>query len=276
MSTGKNNDQLIILWLSLSLATLIVIASSIGIYTPDFYSKETLNWQTQSAGQDIIDLVLIVPVLISSALLTFVNKKIATFLWGGVLLYLIYTFTIYCFDVHFNKLFVVYCLTLGLSFYSLIYFLQIQVHERLVKDVGNRLVIKVTGTYFLVISGLFYLLWLGEIVPAVVQGAVPPSVLESGLPSNPVHIIDLSVVLPGIFITGLLLLKMKPFGFILTPVLLTFFILMDITIGFLTVMMNEEGLGGNLAVTGMMGLLALFSLALLIWYLQTYGKNSNQ
>lgn len=52
----------------------------------------------------------------------FVNKgSVKAFLvWSGVLLYLIYAYVIYAFDVHFNSLFLVYVAILGLSFYALI------------------------------------------------------------------------------------------------------------------------------------------------------------
>ena len=52
----------------------------------------------------------------------FVNKgSVKAFLvWSGVLLYLIYAYVIYAFDVHFNSLFLVYVAILGLSFYALV------------------------------------------------------------------------------------------------------------------------------------------------------------
>lgn len=268
-----NSQVKTIVRISVPLIVLVALTSCIGIFVPDFYHKETLNWQTQSLGQDILNLVLIVPGLIVVTFLTFSNRRIATLLWGGVLLYLVYTFVIYCFDVHFNRLFIAYCLGLGLSFYSFIYFLYTQINERIATDFGNALVIKVIGIYFLVLSTLFYLLWLGEIIPAITNNTTPKSLLDVGLPTNPVHIIDLSVILPGIFTTGIFLLKKKRIGFILAPVILVFFILMDITIGFLIVMMKEKGLPVNLWLTSVMGMLALFSLVLLIGYLRSLNKN---
>jgi len=273
MLAASNSQAKTIVRFSVPLIVLVALTSCIGIFVPDFYHKETLNWQTQSLGQDILNLVLIVPGLIVVTFLTFSNRRIATLLWGGVLLYLVYTFVIYCFDVHFNRLFIAYCLGLGLSFYSFIYFLYTQINERIATDFGNALVIKVIGIYFLVLSTLFYLLWLGEIIPAITNNTTPKSLLDVGLPTNPVHIIDLSVILPGIFTTGIFLLKKKRIGFILAPVILVFFILMDITIGFLIVMMKEKGLPVNLWLTSVMGMLALFSLVLLIGYLRSLNKN---
>lgn len=179
-------------------------------------------------------------------------------------MYLTYTFLIYCFAIHFNKLFVVYCLCLGLSFYAFALFLFAIIKEKIKISVENKTLLRFTGIYFIVIAVLFYLLWLSEIIPSILENKIPKSVTEAGLFTNAVHVIDLSVVLPAIFITGILLLKRNTLGFILTPMLLTFFVLMDITIGMLTVIMKMKGLDTELSVAVIMALLALLSLMLLI------------
>jgi hypothetical protein len=122
------------------------------------------------------------------------------------------------------------------------------------------------GVYFLIISVLFYFLWLSEIVPAIISATVPKSVSDAGLFTNAVHVIDLSIVLPCIFITGVLVLKRNILGFILAPIMLTFFILMDITIGFLAIMIKIQGVGSDLYVASIMGLLAVISSFLLALY----------
>jgi hypothetical protein len=258
--------QKYIIALSVPLAILIIIVSLVGIYTPDFYAKETQNWQVQSIGQDIINLVFITPVLLVSSLLAARNWKPGRHLWGGALLYLIYTFTIYCFDVHFNKLFVLYCLILGFAFYAFLYFTFQRLREPTLYTTS--LVRKIVGIYFISISVLFYFVWLSETMPAVIANSVPKTLEQAGLPTNPVHVIDLAIILPGIFMTGIFLLKNKKLGHILTPTMLMFFILMDVTIASLSAMMQQGGLEGRFLLTIIMSILALFSLALLIWYLR--------
>src|SRR4051812_42515598 len=103
----------LILALSLSLSGLVVIASCAGLLTPGFYAAESLNWQAQSVGQDMVDLFLVVPCLLITSVRAYKGSRTAAKLWGGVVFYLTYTFVLYCFDVHFNRLFVVYCICLG-------------------------------------------------------------------------------------------------------------------------------------------------------------------
>ncbi len=257
-----------ILKLSIPLAGLVIIVSCVGLFTPEFYSAETLNWQSQSLGQDMIDLFLVVPCLILFSILAYRNKRSARVIWGGVVLYLTYTFVIYCFDIHFNKLFIIYCFCLGLSFYSFIYFLFTLYSERKIENLENKPINRIISIYFICISVVFYFLWLSEILPSIFYNTIPKSIKEAGLPTNAVHVIDLSVFLPSIFLTGILLLKRKPLAYILTPILLTFFVLMDITIGMLVVVVRLKGLESNLILTGGMGVFALVSLILLILYLK--------
>lgn len=273
MNTIHQNK--IILGLSLPLCFLITIVSNISLCTPDFYSAETLNWQAQSIGQDMIDLILIMPCLFITSVLANRSNKKAKMIWGGVVLYLTYTFTLYCFDVHFNQLFILYCLCLGLSFYALLYFLFTEQNKAGTAHIENKRVIRVIGIYFIIISVLFYVLWLSEIIPSVIQNTTPKSIEETGLFTNGVHILDLAVILPAIFLTGIFLLKQKPLGYILTPVILTFFILMDITIGTLVIVMKAKGLESDLILSPIMGLLALVSLILLFWYLKNTKTASN-
>jgi len=264
-----------VLVLSLPLAALIIITACIGLFSENFYSAETPNWIAQSTGQDAIDLLLITPFLVITAILATGKNKIAFLLWGGVNLYLIYTFVIYCFDVHFNKLFIFYCIILGLSFYSFMYFLFSQFATAVKIDNYNKPAVKITAIYFLIIPCIFYFLWLAEIIPAVTSHTRPQSLIETGLTTNPVHVIDLSVLLPGIFIIAVFLMKKKPLGLLLAPAMLAFLILMDITIGGLTIAMKINGIETSYALTIIMSVLVLFTVGLLISYLKNINVSDD-
>lgn len=263
-----SNSQKAILWLSISLAALVAFASLTGLLTPGFYVKETANWQAQSIGQDIVDLFLVVPALVVSAILAFHNRKGAMLVWAGVLAYLLYTFIIYCFFVHFNKLFIVYCFSLGLSFYSLAWFAYQQTKSGLTTGNFAKVPSHFTGIFFIVIAAFFYFLWLSEIIPALIKNDLPKSAKEGGLPTNPVQVLDISVFLPGIFITGLFLLQKKLAGYIMAPVLLSFFVLMNITIGLLVIVMKQRGIEADYMLTVIMGVLTVICIILLIIYLK--------
>jgi hypothetical protein len=252
-----------VLWLSIPLLLTVASASIYGLSTPDFYFRETTNWELQSYGQDLIDLVLICPVLFIAAVLTYRGSRKAMFVWAGASMYFVYTFVIYAFAVHFNAMFLLYCPALGLSFYSMLYFIAWLDKTDLTVNHATRRITRITAIYFFFISIAFIGLWLSAIIPDLRSTSIPPSLVETGLRTNPVHVIDLAVFLPGIFVTGILLWRHNPLGIALAPVVLTFFVLMNITIGFLHIRMMQEGMAGNPVLIYIMGVLALWSIYLL-------------
>lgn len=266
-----------ILAFSVPLLLLLIIASSIGLFTENFYSKETLNWQIQSVGQDMIDLFLIVPSLIITTLLIYRKKSFKSMLpWSGTLLYIVYTFIIFCFDVHFNSLFIVYCLILGLSLYAAAWSFYTLIKRNIVAESINTMISKATGIFFTVIAVVFYGVWLAEIIPGMIRGEIPTSLIETGLITNPVHVLDLSVFLPATFIIGILLLKKRAAAFLVTPVLLFFFILMNITIGCLALLMYKKGITEDMSLAVVMMVLTVISIVLLVFNLQHLKIKNNE
>ena len=270
----KETANNVIPFLSWPLAVILIFTSYTGLYTHNFYFHETPNWQLQSIGQDMIDLYVIVPVLVLSSWFAWRRNTKGILVWAGTNLHLIYTFCIFCFDVHFNQLFIFYCFNLGLSFYSMMYFIHLQKKESLRISLPGNLLIRITGIYFILISVIFYTLWLSEIVPAVVNNTIPESLTEVGLPTNPVHVIDLSVLLPGLLIAGILLIRKRAAGFILAPILLVFFILMDITIAVLALLLGVNEMENNTTIALIMFILALLSSILQFGLTRSYWKNS--
>ena len=58
---------------------------------------------------------------------------------------------------------------------------------------------------------------------------MPDSIAEAETPTNPVYVIDLSVILPLHVATGISLLRGRPFGSLLAPIVLAFGLLMALS-----------------------------------------------
>ncbi len=249
--------------LSLLMAAGVAGVSCTGLLIPGFYSRESVHWQVQTYGQDLVDLCLVVPVLLISAVGLSRGRPAFAPVWAGTVLYLLYTFTIYCFDVHFNRLFLIYCLVLGLSFYGfltyIIQFLPVSPSPPLHPDAVPRR----AGYYLILVAGIFSLLWLKDILPATFDDAVPQSLADVGLPTNPVHVMDLAIFLPGMAITGVLLLRNHYLGWFMAPVILAFTVLMNLTIAILMILMSRHGFAINPAIVVSMGVLACVSMVLM-------------
>ena len=248
---------------SLALAALMAMASLGGILLPDAYARESTDWRGQALGQDWFDLVIAAPWLVLCAVGTLRGRGHWHLLLAGALLFTLYTFLIYAFAIHFNALFLVYCAALGLAFYltiSLLHDLTLS-GERL--GVTGRSPVRSTGILLIAIGGLFALIWLGEIVPAIAGGRTPDSVAGAGLLTNPVHVIDLAIVLPAHIIAGVALLRRRPAGELFAPVILAFGVPMAASIAGMMVVMRLLGAPAAMPVAAAMVGVAAISAAML-------------
>ncbi len=267
--------QRTIFWiLSVITASLMCWTSMEGLLSPSIYNGETENWKVQSMGQDLINLGLI-PFYLFTAGFISRRKWYISLLWAGATIYFIYTYLIYCFDIHFNRLFIFYCLIVCFHFYSLLYlmFLYWQCRTPLLINTSP-LLKKITGIYFVLIALLFYFLWLSEIIPASLYHTTPDSLQTAGLFTNPVQVLDIAFVLPGILFTGILLLRSKTLGTLFAPILLSFLLLMEITIGGLILVLWQNKLESHPEVAWFIFALAAFNLLLVLLHVKQNTASS--
>jgi hypothetical protein len=250
------------------LALLVATASLGGILLPTTYARESPGWATQAVGQDWVDLLVAVPWLVLAGVGTSRGSRPAALLLAGGILYTLYEFLIYAFAVHFNRLFLVYCATLGLSFFSVVRLIPRLLGERQNVRPDRRLPIRSAAGVLLAIGFLFGALWLGEIIPALRRGTAPRAVMEAGLFTNPVHVVDLAVVLPAHILVAVWLLQRRPSGAVWAPILLSFGVLMAISIGGMMVVSRLRGFDVNLTVAAGMAMVAVVGVLVLLSFLR--------
>jgi putative effector of murein hydrolase LrgA (UPF0299 family) len=207
-------------------------------------------------------------VLLISSFYAYQKNKIGLFLWSGALFYIAYSYTLYCFAVHFNNFFIAYCFILGLSFYSIIYFLFKSLKENVTEWFDESIPGKSISIYLFVIAIIFYFLWLSEIVPAILNQKIPASIVENGLLTNPVHVLDLAFCLPALIITAILLLKKNAVGYLLVPAMLSLCLLMAVAIAAMVIVMKIKGLEADIILTVIFGVISLTSTVFLFKYLK--------
>jgi len=237
------------------LAALVTVASLGGILTPSLYVRESANWAAQAIGQDWMDLVLAVPWLVVTGVFALRGSLRGFLLLAGGLLYTVYTFVIYALGMHFNAMFLVYCAALGSSMFALTGIARSLLGGESTMPSATTISTRTAGYFLVAIGVLFGIAWLGEIVPAVFWNTVPDSIAEAGTPTNPVYVIDLSVILPLHVVTGISLLRGRPFGSLLAPVVLAFGALMAFSIGGMIFVMRLRGVDANLGVAA--GMIAI-------------------
>jgi len=270
----KRDTGVAVFFLCLPLAVLVVLSASFGIFTSDLYVRETENWKSQSIGQDLFNLIVVAPLLIVSSALSFFKKKTGIFIIAGTLLFLIYSFIIYCFSAHFNQLFLVYCSILGLSIY-IFAFLMSSLSPTLISEwFDDKIPARIISRFLIFVALLFSFLWLREIIPATIQNKTPHSIETAGLLTNPVQVLDLSIFLPAFILVASYLLKKNKIAIMLTPIILVFLVLMSLNIIF--ILIKSDSVQKALPMIFIVGFLFLVSMVLLFVFMNRLKKKSTR
>ena len=264
----ENKPLRIIVFLSVALAVVLAVVSYCGAFVPSTYERDAASMAAQGIGQDLVDLLLVAPLLLVSLAFMLKESKAAFYIYGGTVFYILYSFIIYNFGVHFNRLFLLYCLTLGLSLYAFIVFM-VDFTKRDVKSwfTGN-VPVRTVGIYLIIVAVVFYLLWLKDLVPAVLTNSIPKSVSDYDLLVNPVHVIDIAIALPGLIIAAVLMMKKHRLGFVLAPLCLVFTVLLAIALAGMVVMLQVRGISDDISVAGIFVVIAAISLVFLVVFLK--------
>jgi hypothetical protein len=197
-------------------------------------------------------------------------------LWLGVLTFTVYNYVIYTFSVPFGPLFLLWVAVLGLSLYALIGGIASINHKSVRASFKSQRAITFSAWFLIVVAILFGLLWLSEDIPALLSGKTPQSVIDMAIPTNPVHILDLGFFLPGVVITGIMLLKQKPLSYTLAPAFIVFLILTGIPILITPIVQSMRGQEAAWGVFVPIGTLTILLIGLLVWLLSTIHSDSTK
>ena len=259
------------IWSSGVAAFLMAMVSGAGIFITDLYSKETTNWAAQGIGQDIATFFLVFPAL--SISLYFVNKGSlrAMFVWLGLLMYAIYSYVIYSFFVHFGLLFLVYIAILGLSFYSFAGGLMELDWDELLVYFSN-VKTKSISVFLMIFSAILSFVWLSDIFSALFANTLPQGLADTGLPINPIHVMDLAFFLPAAIMVSVSLWKKKKIGLILAAPLLSFIVVMATTVLSVALYTSFQGFPSAIIIETAIGVIIAIGLYLLVKYLKEVKK----
>lgn len=244
------------LWFSVPIGVLGISGSLVGILVDRVYSHETANWEAQAVGQDVANLVVL-PLLLVLAYAAARGSSRALLLWAGTVVYTAYAYAIYSFAVHFGPLFLLHVAVLGLAVWALIGFLGSLDVERVRAVVRGGRAARFASTLLITVAALFALMWIGQDLPAMVDGTPSKELRDTGLLTNPVHVLDLAFFLPASMLAGLLLRRGRAWGACLVPVMLTAMAATSLGIVSLMVVSAARGLDSSIVVTLVIGALGV-------------------
>ncbi|MDZ7659658.1 hypothetical protein [Fodinibius sp.] len=232
--------------LSSIIIILAVVAASMGIFStggPDPYTIETVRGETvtvygkglykhmsqdvapQGIAQDYITLSVAVPLLFLSLIWARRGSLKGRFLLAGTLGYFLVTYLFYLVMGMYNMLFLVYVILLGTSFFAFAKTLLSFDLTNLSERFNESTPVKFIGGFLIFNSIAIGFMWLQVVIPPLLDGSIIPAQVEH-YTTLIVQGLDLGLLLPLSFVAGLLFIKKRPFGYLLTPVYLIFLSIM--------------------------------------------------
>jgi len=139
--------------------------------------------------------------------------------WLGTLLYLLYNYIFYLYGAAFNEFFLLYVALTLISAFSLISAL-IRIKA---EDIAARFKpggYKWVAGYMVIFGSLLGMLWIGISAAYLFTHEVPAPIQQTGHPTGVVFATDLIILVPLLWLSGILLWKAKAWGKVLAPIVL--------------------------------------------------------
>ncbi len=194
---------------------------TVQLYGQGWYRLDTPIAAVGFMAGDVVTLAIAIPLLVISTLRYRRGSLKGGFLLSGTLAYFLYNYGSLAFGSTYNNLFLVYTAILSASLFGLILVLMSFDMSALPAHFSARLPRRGISI-FLIVSGVILLLvWLVlSIVPALLQGTTP---LEVAYYTTFITgVIDIGIVAPALIISGVLLGRRAPLGYLLASLLLVF------------------------------------------------------
>ncbi len=211
------------------------------VYGKGLYKHMSADVAPQGIAQDFITLFLAVPLLIISLFWVRKGSLKGGYLLAGVLGYFLVTYLFYLVMGMYNILFLVYTALLGTSFFAFSLTLLTLNPSKLANRFHSSIPKKWTGGFLIFNSVIIGLMWLGVVVPPLLDGTIIPAQTEH-YTTLIVQGLDLGLLLPLSFVSGLLFIKGRPFGYLLAP---TYFVFLSILMTALVAKIIAMGLLGQ-------------------------------
>jgi hypothetical protein len=200
------------------------------IYGKGIYRDMSAEVAPQGIAQDYVTLFFALPLLLISFVFARSESLKSRLVFIGVLKYFFITYLFYTVMAMYNRLFPVYVMLMGSSFYALI----LAVVPLDLKNIHHQFTSffrrKLLAAFLIFNSTSIILLWLSIIIPPLLDGTVIPLQVEH-YTTLIVQGLDLGILLPGAIITGILFFRNNSLSFFLAPV---YFIFLSILMTALT------------------------------------------
>ena len=125
------------------------------------YRFDTVNSSSQEVAQDVVTLLIGIPLLFTGILLARKGTMRGQLLLTGALGYFLYTYGAMCFLTAFNPLFLVYVALFSMSLFGFILSMMSLDVDEVTRHISDGFPRRAIATYFIIVAVFLTLAWLG-------------------------------------------------------------------------------------------------------------------
>lgn len=209
------------------------------------YFYDTVSSTAQMQGNDLITLVVGLPLLAVSAWMAFRGSLRGRLLLTGTLGFILYTYMSMSALASFNVLFVVYVVLFALSMYAFILCMMSFDLQDLPRNFSENLPRGWIAGLMFVVAGFFALAWLGRIFAALQPDTVPA--LENTT-TMVIQFMDLGLIAPAAVLGGILILRRSAWGYLLAAIMMTKGVTLGLAVSTMAINMALKGVAESLGI----------------------------
>jgi hypothetical protein len=209
------------------------------------YWYDTVSSAAQMQGNDLITLVVGLPLLVVSGWLAFRGSLRGRLLLTGTLGFFLYTYLSMSMLTAFNALFLIYVLIFGMSLYAFILSMLSFDLTDLPGHFPESLPRKWMAGFMFAVGGFLTLAWLKQILTPLLQNTPP---LLENTTTMVIQAMDLALVIPLAILAGVLLIKRNAWGYLLSSIFILKSIALGLAISTMGINMTMKGIPDSLGM----------------------------
>ena len=230
------------------------------------YRYDTISSAAQMQANDLVTLVLGLPLLALSSFLAFRGSLRGQLLLTGTLGFFLYTYMSMSFNTAFNELFLVYVALFSFSLLAFILSMMSFDLASLPQQFSARLPRQAIAGVLFAASLFLLLAWVGgRILPPLLQNQAP---LLENTTTMVIQAMDLGLILPLCLLSGILLLRRSPWGYLLASVSVMKFLTMGLAVSTMGINMALKGVPDSPVILAVFLTLTLTNLVLAVLLLK--------
>ncbi len=214
---------------STALTGVALVASAVGVFAPGVFRDAAMT-AGNARGTDLAILAVALPTMLLAMRQTARGSLRAPIVWLGALAYVLYNAVFFAYGAHFNALFLLYAATLSLALWSVVALLRVVDVEAVRAGFAPNTPIRLVAGYLLLTTALFALLWLKDILPAIVANGAPASLKGTGMVTNPVEMTDFAFGFPLAVLSAVWLWQRRAWGYLLAGAFLVYGVLEAVSV----------------------------------------------